>query len=473
MKYTFKNEDRKCYPHFDAPLAVTEINKLVSNPVRVAKHQFFPFLTFESKWQPYRLLDSGKPDVKSRPIKYAARQDAYIFKYYREILSELYEQKLSQLGINECPIAYRKIPKRTGNGNKCSIDFAKDAFDEIKRKKNCVAVALDIKGFFENLDHSIIYDKWCGLLGVSRLENDHYNVFKNITRYHVVDRDIAYHRLGHTVSMKEGSTLVRKSKPMNEIPIQLCTIEEFREKICGSTKKYSSLVNCNPQKGRGIPQGAPISDLIANFYLLDFDFTLNQYAIDRGGKYMRYSDDILLILPGGKNEAESATYFVENEIKKHGNSLIIKSQKTCIVQFITDKNGLSIVPIKGESGKNGFEYLGFRFDGKRVYVRNSTISAFNRKVSKSAKRFAYKAVDKNTGNPTNSIISNLDYSKFYEKFGRVRKKRFNPQNFKTLTFYSYLIKSSKTFGGMGDQIPKQMRNFKKNSKNRINDWIRK
>ena len=36
---------------------------------------------------------------------------------------------------------------------KNNIEFANNAFEEIKRRKHCVAIALDISGFFDNLDH--------------------------------------------------------------------------------------------------------------------------------------------------------------------------------------------------------------------------------------------------------------------------------------------------------------------------------
>ena len=81
----------------------------------------------------------------------------------------MYEDRLKILGIEECPIAYRQIPKSGSKGNKSNIDFAKDAFDEIKRLGNCAAIALDIESFFESLDHSLIMRAWRHLLGVEEL----------------------------------------------------------------------------------------------------------------------------------------------------------------------------------------------------------------------------------------------------------------------------------------------------------------
>jgi hypothetical protein len=133
MEYEFTPRDLKHYPHFDAPLPLREIKRLVSDPIRVARNGFFPFLLFHEEWQPYRTPVTGRPEKKSRPIRYASRRDAYIFSHYRHILAECYEARLEEMGISDCPIAYRKIMKATGRGGKCNIDFAKDAFDGIEQ----------------------------------------------------------------------------------------------------------------------------------------------------------------------------------------------------------------------------------------------------------------------------------------------------------------------------------------------------
>jgi hypothetical protein len=172
MEPFFSSSDLKHYPHFDRRLSIEEAEEIVSDPARVASNKFYPFFLYCETWQPFRTSDKGRPALKSRPIRYAARRDAYIFTHYRRILAEKYEERLALLGIQDCPIAYRKIPKVHGGG-KCNIDFAKDAFDEIEKQGDCVAIALDIKGYFENLDHARIKETWCDLLGsgpINRLE---------------------------------------------------------------------------------------------------------------------------------------------------------------------------------------------------------------------------------------------------------------------------------------------------------------
>lgn len=70
--------------------------------------------------------------------------DSHIYSYYAEILSELYEKKLSELGISSSVLAFRKL-------GKSNIEFAKDAFDIIKMKAPCVAVGYDVSKFSKKL----------------------------------------------------------------------------------------------------------------------------------------------------------------------------------------------------------------------------------------------------------------------------------------------------------------------------------
>jgi len=469
-KFSFTNSDLKHYPHFDAPISLKDIERLVTDEKRVASNSFYPFFLFHEEWQPYRSTDAAKPEKKSRPIRYGARRDAYIFAHYRRKLAVFYEQRLADMGISDCPIAYRQIPKPGSSGGKCNIDFAKDAFDEVDRLGDCVAVALDIKGYFENLSHKVIKRIWCDLLGVDELPPDHYAVFKNITRYRFVDQKAVYRRLGYLGPVQRGNFMVEGfTRPYREMPKQICSNNEFRTKVCGIGGEHQSLVQRN-ELPHGVPQGAPISDLIANFYLMDFDAKMAAYTRQLGGVYMRYSDDILLIVPGGEAEATAATQFATDEIKNHGDALIIKEAKTCVVRFERSGDELSFEHLTGPQGKNGLEYLGFRYDGRKVYVRDSTMSRLYRKVSVAAKRDGTMHVLNNSGVPPEALIGSFDYSFFSQKFTRVKKEKLT-DDYKSWTFYTYLKRASQTFGKKGDRIIPQARNFKDIMRSRIESAI--
>lgn|GEM_PF-354860 len=468
--FELSSKDLKHYPHFDAPLPLHEARRLVSNKKRVSENKFYPLLLYYEEWQPYRTADIVKPERKVRPIRYGARRDSYIFKHYREILSEKYENKLGDLGISDCPIAYRRISKGGGAGGKCNIDFAKEAFDEIDRIGNCVAVALDIEGYFESLDHYKIKDIWSELLGVDWLPSDHYAVFKNITKYHYVDQREVYRRLGYLGEVERGGVKFEGfTVERSEIPKQLCSPRVFRDKICGEDPDFPNIIQKN-DSDFGIPQGVPISDLIANFYLMYFDVAMNDFAVEKGGMYMRYSDDILVILPGGCDMAEKAIGFAESEISKSGSKLVIKSQKTCAVGFTRVNGDLGFHDLIGDQGKNGFEYLGFRYDGRKVYIKDATMSRLYRKVSIAAKREGGKYIAKNPDFNENDAIDSFNYSLFAQRFFRV-KKEYLSDDYRSWTFYSYLKRAAYTFGAKGDRIPRQAKNFNLIMKKRIKNAI--
>ena len=56
-EFDFSTKDLKNYPHFDAPISLREIERLVTDKHRVATKGFFPFFLYHEEWQPYRSVD--------------------------------------------------------------------------------------------------------------------------------------------------------------------------------------------------------------------------------------------------------------------------------------------------------------------------------------------------------------------------------------------------------------------------------
>ncbi len=236
----------KTYPHFDQVVRTQDAAlSLVLNPEAVAQHPFFPFIEYKtahrklSKALKKREAENNHGDPSSivvrkpRSIKYASHKDAVIYSYYRDLIAEKYEEKILNFGLNENIIAYRKIPISSGSTkNKCNIHFAKEAFEEIASRGNCIALTFDIEGFFESLDHEFLYKKWCEILGLEKLPSDHMHIYKNITNYSCVSRDESYEKLGYieNISGKKKFKIcphkLKKKKKM------LCNKSDYRNKIC-------------------------------------------------------------------------------------------------------------------------------------------------------------------------------------------------------------------------------------------------
>jgi len=327
---------RRGYPHFDHPISFREAKRIVKDPAQVARHSFYPFIEFPIQtFKAKKNKVTGKVERvgKTRPIAYASHVDCHIYSYYALRISKLYEKWIRSNDLDQSVLAFRAL----GRSN---VHFAADAFDAIRKLGNCYVVALDVTGFFDNLDHNILKQAWSEVLGESVLPPDHYAVFKSLAKFATVNKIELYETLG--VSLNNHKTS----------PKRLCTPEEFREIIRGD----KSLVKKNAM-AKGIPQGSPISALLSNIYMRRFDVALQSFASECNGFYFRYCDDILLIVPPfGKDDAEP---FVMNEISKL--SLQINPAKTDRVEFKVGVDGQL-------KGTKPLQYLGFLFDGQRIIL---------------------------------------------------------------------------------------------------------
>lgn len=104
-------------------------------------------------------------------------------------------------------------------------------------------------------------------------------------------------------------------------------------------------------RNKGLPQGAPLSPLLANLILDDFDADM----INEGYELVRYADDFVLLFKH-KADAEKALEKVHTSLNEH--QLQLNPQKTCIV-----------------SKSQGFKFLGFFFiDGYAIESKSGGIN---------------------------------------------------------------------------------------------------
>lgn len=245
---------------------------------------------------------------KDRPLHYASHMDSLVFGYYANLIKDQYESLLRKEPLqDQAVIAYRKIETFKGSEKgKSNIHFAKECFDEIKeRTKNGAEVsvlAIDLKSFFSTLDHKILKEQWCRVLKEKELPKHHYRVYKACTEFkYVLLDDLRVRKAvnGRKAPYDESKlAYIRKTKGYR------CFFESnenFRESIKnGDLSIYSNpfskkLPNGKPVK-IGIPQGLPISAVLANLYLFDFDLEIvNRWVKPQNVYYRRYSDDIFIV----------------------------------------------------------------------------------------------------------------------------------------------------------------------------------
>jgi len=454
------------YPHFDADISISEAQRVATDPVAVARHAFFPFIETTERWTRFAQKGiSGKE--KSRPLRKAARLDACIYTHYRSILVAAYEAELRKLGIEENVLAYRRIRIVHGKGHKCNIHFANDAFQRIQSLDDCIVYALDIKSFFDSIDHAKLKAVWEHILSVDRLPPDHYKIYKSVTRYAWVNKNDIYEKLGFIGPKTAPNGRPTVGYRIGKVPLQVCSAAVFREQI-------APLIAVNKEP-HGIPQGSPISDVLANLYLLEFDAKIAKQIQSVGGSYYRYSDDILIIVPDVSEDHNARILQVQKLLNDCGEKLMIQPQKTCVFRFSKADASLATKQlctlIDGAAGKNGLEYLGFRFDGARVYLRDSTLSNLNRKMVSSARRLARRHCGHNPGASIASLEATFNYNLLLRQFGRVQDFESKFLEYKNWTFWTYAKRAASVFGNCGNPILHQLKRYKQFARRKADEAL--
>lgn len=397
MQEPFKLKS-KHYIHFDLPLlSKAEIDKIegaVKNTTYVGRHAFLPLICRKQITFPFRMNSQNGKKVfkkKVRTIMYASHHDAAIYSYYAYILQDQYEKFLDKEGLNDVSVAYRKIKKDNSKSGKCNIDIAKDVFDIISRRldngEDISVITFDVKGFFDNLDHSLLKKQWIRMMRWSGyMPDDTYNVFKSITRYSFVYEDDAFQCFKNRIICKtDGNTRCVKSQYYlrDKGAIAYCNAKDIK------TLRSAHLIRTRGKgehSKKGIPQGLAISAVLANIYMSDFDRRVNVYVHSLGGIYKRYSDDIIIVCP--KTKGTQLRQYVIKEIKEE--KLEIEERKTNLF-YMYKQNDQIICEHETEGSKRTIEYLGFSFDGNRILMKDATLGKYYNRLDKALRRSRYHA----------------------------------------------------------------------------------
>ncbi|WP_421292443.1 antiviral reverse transcriptase Drt2 [Aeromonas veronii] len=378
------------YLHFDSPVKLRKACQIVKSPLNVAQHAFFPLIKYNIQSLKISIDKDGnvQKKIKTRPISYASHIDSHIYSYYAGLLSDLYEKALSESQLEESVLAFRSL-------GKSNIDFANIAFEKIKAHGDCTAIAMDISGFFDNLNHETLKSMWCKLLQEHSLPNDHFNIYRSLTKSSVVNRDLLYTALK-----------ISRNNP-KAAGLRLCNIKTFREKVRGL-----GLIETN-STGRGIPQGTSISALLSNIYMLDFDKKIKDIVTSISGEYYRYCDDMLFIIDSDKTrELISLVTQSISELK-----IEINDNKTEIRTFHTCRGV--------QKCDKPLQYLGFIFDGERKLLRSAALARFSGRM-KAGVRLAKKTHQKaNLIEEKNGVAKTpLFKKKIYERYSHLSKRNF-------------------------------------------------
>jgi RNA-directed DNA polymerase len=116
---------------------------------------------------------------------------------------------------------------------------------------------------------------------------------------------------------------------------------------------------------QGTPQGAVMSPLLANLYL----HALDELMRDRGHRMVRYADDFV-ILCRSRDEADVALAEVREWVQANG--LTLHPEKTHVGDW--------------RQPGEGFDFLGYRFEAGRRWVRKKSLANLRQKVRDKTRR---------------------------------------------------------------------------------------
>ena len=348
------HNDTKPYAHFDlrVSLSMPSIRKYVMDRTKIVTHSFYPFIHFEKKNSRYGKKGPKKP----RELYYCSHLDRCVYQRYAFLLNYQYNIWACENNIDDVAIAYRDS---LGKNN---IDFAKDAFDAIRSFPQCFILVGDFTNFFDNLEHQYLKKMMCEVLGVERLPQDYFSVFKNITRFSSWDWKDIVKAAGENIAERG----VRKKINSKET---LLTKEQFQKNKKDIKKNIS---------GVGVPQGSPISAVLSNIYMIKFDKDIKRYVTSKGGIYMRYSDDFIIVLPYERDaEIADFTSYIFSYVESMKGLIDLQKEKTSCYTYKDE------VIYEGDQ-PSSINYLGFLFDGKSIRIRPRAITKYYYRMRRKA-----------------------------------------------------------------------------------------
>lgn len=105
------------------------------------------------------------------------------------------------------------------------------------------------------------------MLDVERLPQDYFSVFKNITRFSSWDWKQLVTAAGESIAERGVRTKINSKDT-------ILTKEQFLKNKKDIKKNMS---------GVGIPQGAPISAILSNIYMIEFDKYIKRHVANKQG----------------------------------------------------------------------------------------------------------------------------------------------------------------------------------------------
>lgn len=170
---------------------------------------------------------------------------------------------------------------------------------------------------------------------------------------HVVDADLKgyFDSIPHDRLMERVATSIRDGRVLSLLQAWL------KQDILKGLERWTP--TC------GTPQGAVISPLLANLYL----HPLDERMMARGYRMVRYADDFVILC---RSPVEAETALAEVRAWVDANGLQLNADKTHVGDC-------------RQAGK-GFEFLGYRFEAGKRWVRKKSLQRFKDRLREKTRR---------------------------------------------------------------------------------------
>ena len=291
--------------------------------------------TLEMAWQKVA-ANRGSAGVDGQSVKRFGRRAT---KYLQEL-----SQALESGSYRPQPVKRVEIPKGPGKTRPLGIPVVKDRIVQTAMK---MVIEPIFEKQFEESSYGFRPQRGCkdALREVDRL------IKKGFT--HVVDADLAsyFDTIPHERLMALVEMRISDGRLLDLIRGYL------KQEVVSDLKRWTPT--------GGTPQGAVISPLLANLYLHPLDRLMRE----QGYHMIRYADDFVVMCPSAE-AAQSALAEIGGWVAQNGLSLH------------PDKTHVGDCTVPGQ----GFEFLGYRFETGKRWVRRKSLKGLRERIRTKTKR---------------------------------------------------------------------------------------
>lgn len=299
--------------------------------------------TLSAAWEKVR-SNKGAAGVDRISIE---RFEGQVQRHLEELQADLERERYRPL-----PVRRVEIPKGEGKKRPLGIPTVKDRVVQAALKS--VIEPIFDKEFLP-MSYGFRPGRGCkdALREVDRLLKAGYT--------HVVDADIQsyFDRIPHEGLMQRIQTRISDGRILR-------LIEGFlKQDILAGIERWTPM--------QGAPQGAVLSPVLANIYLHPLDVHMSE----RGYRMVRYADDFV-VLCQDQGQAQCALQEIRTWMEENG------------LNLHSDKTHVGDCRIKGE----GFEFLGYRFESGRRWVRRKSINKLRDAIRQRTSRLRGAAIER-------------------------------------------------------------------------------